>query len=166
MWRTGAGTVLVVLTLAGCGGDDEPSTAGSEPVTNAATAAPSPQETATGDAEGFCAEVEEIRERVENLETLPEVDDPESAAQAIEDSVDALRSVDPPDEIATDWKTVTDAFDSVVTDLRALDTSDPEVLVDQLEQLGARMEQQSAAIEEAGSRIDEYLAAECGISFD
>jgi hypothetical protein len=80
--------------------------------------------------------------------------------------VEALRSVEPPAEIAEEWSTVTEAFDDAVTSLRDLDTSDPEVLARQLEDLGDQMEQQSNAIEEAGTRIDQYLNDECGITFD
>ena len=160
--RTGAAAALMVVMLAGCeGGDDDPAAE-----TSAPTAVPTedtPTDAANGD---FCAEVEDIRSQLENVDSLPEMTDPAEAAQTIEESVDALRSVDPPAEIAEDWATVTDAFQSVVTGLRDLDVSDPEALAQQLEDLAGQMDQQSAAIDEAGTNIDQYLSEECGITFD
>jgi hypothetical protein len=160
--RTGAAAALMVVMLAGCGGgDDDPAAEPSAP-----TAVPT-EDTSTDAANGdFCAEVEDIRSQLENVDSLPEMTDPAEAAQTIEESVDALRSVDPPAEIAEDWATVTDAFQSVVTGLRDLDVSDPEALAQQLEDLVDQMEQQSAAIDEAGTNIDQYLSEECGITFD
>jgi hypothetical protein len=161
--RAGAAAALMVVMLAGCGGggDDDPAAETSAPT------AVSTEDTATDAASGdFCAEVEDIRSQLENLDGLPDMTDPAEAVQTLEESVDALRSVDPPAEIAEDWATVTDAFQSVVTGLRDLDVSDPEALTQQLEDLVDQMEQQSAAIDEAGTNIDQYLGEECGITFD
>jgi hypothetical protein len=166
--RAGAGIALIVIMLAGCGGDsDDPGASGTgdDAQTSAPTTVP-PEGTAT-DGDGFCAEVEGIRDRLENFDSLPDAADPEAAIETVietmENSVDALRSVDPPAEIAEDWSTLTEAFDDVVTDLRNLDTSDPGALPQQLEDLSNRMEQRSTAIEGAGTRIDAYLKDECGI---
>src|SRR5215207_242931 len=166
--RAGAGLALIVVMLAGCGGDgDDPGASASEPDAGASAptaVASDDTSTETADADEFCAEVEGIRHRLENLENLPDVADPDEAADTLQESVDALRSVDPPAEIAEDWSTVTDAFDGVVTGLRDLDPSDPEALAQQIEDLVDQMEQQSSAIDESGSRIDQYLSDECGIT--
>lgn len=161
--RAGAAAALMVVMLAGCGGggDDDPAAETSAPT------AVSTEDTSTDAASGdFCAEVEDIKSQLENLNSLPDMSDPAEAVQTLEEAVDALRSVDPPAEIAEDWATVTDAFQSVVTGLRDLDVSDPEALTRQLEDLVDQMEQQSAAIDEAGTNIDQYLSEECGITFD
>jgi hypothetical protein len=168
--RAGAAIALIVVMFAGCGGDgDDPGASATEPdaETSAPTAVPSEDTSTEAPAgDGFCAEVEGIRDRLENLEALPDVADPEAAVQNLEESVEALRSVDPPAEIAEDWSTVTEACDDVVTSLRNLDMNDPETLGQQLEDLADQMEQQSTAIDEAGTRIDQYLNDECGITFD
>lgn len=160
--RAGAAAALMVVMLAGCGGgDDDPAAE-----TSAPTAVPT-EDTSTDAANGdFCAEVEDIKSQLENLNSLPDMSDPAEAVQTLEEAVDALRSVDPPAEIAEDWATVTDAFQSVVTGLRDLDVSDSEALARQLEDLVDQMEQQSAAIDEAGTNIDQYVSEECGITFD
>jgi hypothetical protein len=162
--RAGAAATLMVVMLAGCaGGDDDTGASGAE---TSATAVPT-EDRSTDAANGdFCAKVEDIRSQLENLDGLPDMTDPAEAAQTIEESVDALRSVDPPAEIAEDWATVTDAFQSVVTGLRDLDIGDPEALAQQLEDLAGQMEEQSAAIDDAGTNIDQYLSEECGITFD
>lgn len=160
--RAGVGVMLAVVLLTGCGGDDEPGAAGSE-----ATPTLEPTEdTSTATAEDFCADIETVKDRLENLENIPDVADPQAAVDTLEESVDALRSVDPPAEIAEDWSTVVGAFEDITTSLRNLDTGDPAALAEQLEDLSAQMEKQSAAIEEAGTRIDQYLNDECGITID
>ena len=164
--RAGAAAALMVVMLAGCGGGDDDPSASASGAETSATAVPT-EDTSTDAATGdFCAEVEDIRSQLENLDGLPDMTDPAEAVQTIEESVDALRSVDPPAEIAEDWATVTDAFQSVVTGLRDLDVSDPEAVAQQLEDLVDQMEAQSAAIDEAGTNIDQYLSEECGITFD
>jgi hypothetical protein len=170
MRRIGAGTAVIVLMLAGCGdGGDDPGASATEADAQTSAPAVEPSEetpTEAADDDGFCAEVEGIRDRLENLDSLPDAADPDAAIETIEESADALRSVDPPAEIADDWSTLTEAFGGVATALRDLDTSDPEALAQQLEDLADEMEQQSTAIDEAGTRIDQYLSDECGITFD
>jgi hypothetical protein len=166
--RAGAGLALIVISLAGCGGDDEGSTAGSAATdTSAASPTAEPSEESpsadTGDDEGFCAEVEAAGDELENLGADADFTDVEDAANALRESRDTLQSVDPPAEIAEDWSTVISYFDTAVTGSENLDLSDPAELEQQLDDLTTLLEEGSTELEEAGTRIDAYLKDECGI---
>jgi hypothetical protein len=92
-------------------------------------------DSASGD--DFCAQARELDDTSEDID--------EAGA------VEALRQLDPPDEIADDWNTMVDLLD----DMANLDPSDPDVAADQLDQLE---EAQAAA-----DNVSAYLEDECGI---
>jgi hypothetical protein len=174
MWalrRAGVGLALIVVALAGCGGDDDGQTAGSAAAdTGAAAPTTEPSDdspaAATGDDEGFCAEVEAAGDELQSLGQGPDFTDVEDAANALRQSRDTLQSIEPPAEIADDWSTVISYFDAAVTSFEDLDFSDPVKLEQQLEELTTVLEQGSADLEKAGTRIDAYLKDECGIVLD
>jgi hypothetical protein len=173
MWglrRAGAGLAVIVVVLGGCGGggDDDPA-AGSDPaVTGESSAVPSaePSADATDDGGDFCSEIEAAGEELQEIAEGPDLTDPEAALGATEETLDTLRSIDPPAEIADDWNLVVSYIEAVGDGLRNLDATDPAAMVQQLEELGAELEQQFATFDEAGARIDEYLRDECGITVD
>jgi hypothetical protein len=170
--RAGLLLAMTVVLLAGCGGDDEAATGDDAAATNGSTSAPtvepSPEvATEAGDSE-FCAQIEEVDEAMSNLEAGPDLTDPEAALTAMDESLAAIRSVDPPAEIAEDWSTITSFFDSFTNGmsdaLAQLEAGgDPASVGQELENLMADLEAQSAAMEEAGSRIDAYVLDECGL---
>jgi hypothetical protein len=172
MWalrRAGIGLALIVVAMAGCGGD-EGQTAGSTAADAGAAPTTEPSDNsltaATGDDEKFCAEVEAAGEELQSFAHGPDFTDVDDAANALRQSRDTLQSIEPPAEIADEWSTVISYFDAAVTSFDDLDFSDPVKLEQQLEELTTLLEQGSADLEEAGTRIDAYLKDECGIVLD
>jgi hypothetical protein len=162
----GAGAALALsVVLAGCGGDDEDPGAGSEQ--GATTTAAEPERTTdTPDNDGFCADIEDVVEPMRDLADSPDITDPMAALAALTalgQSMTAIRSIDPPTEIADEWATVVSYVDTVESGLENLNADDPDELTRQLEDLGNRLEDQSAELEAAGMRISDYAEEECGI---
>jgi hypothetical protein len=176
MWglkRAGAGLALIVV-LGGCGGDgDDDPGAGSDPAntadsTAAPTAEPSPDASdgSGGSGGDFCSQIEAAGEELQKIAEGPDLTDPEAALGATEETLDTLRSIHPPDEIAEDWDLVVSYIEAVADGLRDLDATDPVAMIQQLEELGAELERQFAAFEGAGTGIDDYLRDECGVTVE
>ena len=147
--RAGAGLAVLVVVLGGCGGGDDDAGAGSDPaVTGDSSAVPSaePSADATDDGGDFCSEIEAAGEELQEIAEGPDLTDPEAALGATEETLDTLRSIDPPAEIADDWNLVVSYIEAVGDGLRNLDATDPAAMVQQLEELGAELEQQFAPI--------------------
>jgi hypothetical protein len=161
-----AGAVLVLaVVLTGCGGDDE------EPGANSGSAtAAEPEETTEAPAgDGFCSDIEAVVEPLRDVTEGPDLTDPLAALAALDtlsESMTAIRSIDPPTEIADEWATVVSYIDSVESGLENLDADNADDLVQQLEDLGHQLEDQSAELEAAGTRIRDYTEDECGIVLD
>jgi hypothetical protein len=92
-----------------------------------------------GDAASFCDEVED---------PFASLNDPNADPQ---ETVDALREVDPPSEIADDWDTLVDALDTIAS-------MDPEDAASE----DALATLTDPDIAEAGENINNYRAEECG----
>jgi hypothetical protein len=163
----GMGVVLAltVAVLSGCGGDDDNAGAGADPAaTGGNSAAPTePSEDSPTGVEAFCADIEAAGEALRDVTEDPEITDPQAALDTVQESLDVLRTVDPPDQIAADWATVESYLDAVATGLEGLDANDPAELVEQLEDLGNQLDDESAELEAAGARIEAYVNDECGV---
>ena len=171
-WLQRAGVVLAlsVSLLAGCGGGDDSDASGSDASPGEVGESPesgSPSEP-TGDetAESFCEEVQAAEDALTDATENLDVTDPDGAVAALDDAVEALRGVDAPAEIADDWEAIVSSAESMLDAIDELDLSDPESVAQQLEDLSAQLEEDAAALEEAGDRVDEYLSEECGITLD
>jgi hypothetical protein len=169
--RAGAGLALVVVVLGGCAGGDDPG-AGADPAVTGDSSGPTAEQSAdaTDDSGGndgdFCSEIAAAGEELQDISEDPDLTDPETALGATEETLETLRSIDPPAEIADDWNLVVSYIEAVADSLRDLDATDPAGMVQQLEELGAELEQQFADFDEAGTRIDQYLRDECGITVE
>src|SRR5690606_37612932 len=116
----GLAVPALALALAACGDDDE-SSASSEP---------------------FCDAARELEERFSNI-------DP-STPEEFEEAIAAINELDPPAEIADDWETMMNAFES----LTDIDLTDPN----------AFDESAFSDAEAASERVGEYMEEECGIT--
>ena len=117
------------LLVAGCGGDDDDSgtTAGG----------------GDGDTEDFCEQFLAYDEEFSENDEASE-----------EEVIDAIRSLDPPEEIRQDFDTLLDGLD----ELASIDTSDPEA--------AAGLQEQMAEYTRASQNIQQFVDRECGGSDD
>ena len=165
MWgprHAGVGLALIFVMLTGCGGDDDGQAVGSTAETAAATStAPSDDSPSagTGEYERFCAELETAGEKLQSLDHGGEPTDLEDVVNVLQETRDAMQSIDPPDDIGEDWTTLISYFDAAVKGSENLDFSDPTELEQQLEDLTKLMDDGSAKIDE----LDAKLKDKCGM---
>ena len=153
-----AGAAAVVL-LTACGGGDagEPAAASSAKPADKTVAQSSP----ASSAEQFCAEAAAVDEQVDTA--LTEVaDDPVALVQALTDTAGRVRAVEAPAEIAADWDALAGGLEQMAALFTALDLSDPNALATLEEQVG----QIEIRLAGAGTNVQDYLRAECGLEPD
>lgn len=91
----------------------------------------------------FCDEYKSLEER------FSDVDDPTS--EDFGEALEAFKDLDPPEEIADEWDTMVNALEGFAD----IDLSDPEAL--------ENADIDTEAVDEASTRIDNFLKDECGI---
>lgn len=137
-------SALLVATLllvgAGCGSDDDDGGGGSS---------------ASAD---FCDQLKSVQD---DLEAAGEQTDPANLSAAFVQGRDALQDVDPPAEIADDWKTMVDLFSQAAGLFDGVDVEDPESLTKIQDGL-AKLQEREADVEQATKNIDAYAEEECG----
>lgn len=160
--RAGVVLALGVLTLSGCGGDDDPSASDADsPATDATSPAPTAEASdGTPGSASFCAEVEAARDQLDSVVDGETLVDPSAALDVVDDALETMRSIDPPAEIAEDWEAVRSFSEEMISSLDEIDVTDPAAL----EELGRELEQNAEALEDAADRVDRYLEDECGIT--
>jgi hypothetical protein len=123
MRRLVAGVAVVgLLAAAGCGGDDDDSTS-SESI------------------EEFCDGFNEVNEQFSNID----VTDPGE----LENALDMLRDLDPPEEIADEYQTVLDGFQR----LSEIDITDQDEV--------AEVQEDLPDAEEAFNTVGQFVEDEC-----
>jgi Asp-tRNA(Asn)/Glu-tRNA(Gln) amidotransferase C subunit len=123
MRRLVAGVAVVgLLMAAGCGGDDDDSTS-SESI------------------EQFCDGFNEVNERFSSID----VTDP----GALDNALDMLRDLDPPEEIADEYQTVLDGFQK----LSEIDITDQNEV--------AEVQEDLPDAEEAFNTVGQFVEDEC-----
>jgi hypothetical protein len=115
-----AAVPALLLTAAACGDDDD----------------------SAGGGASFCDAANDMNDRFDTI------DDPTS--DEFGEALDAIRSLDPPAEIAEDWETMVGAFEN----LSDVDLEDPEAL--------ANLD--IGELEAASERVSTYMEEECGIT--
>jgi hypothetical protein len=123
MRRFVAGVAVVgLLMAAGCGGDDDDSTS-SEAI------------------EEFCDGFNEVNEEFSNIDVTD--------SSALEDALDMLRDLDPPEEIADEYDTVLEGFEK----LSNIDLTDQDAV--------AEVQEDLPEAEEAFNTVGEFVEDEC-----
>jgi hypothetical protein len=123
MRRFVAGVAVVgLLMAAGCGGDDDDSTS-SEAI------------------EEFCDGFNEVNEQFSNIDVTD--------SSALEDALDMLRDLDPPEEIADEYETVLEGFEK----LSEIDLTDQDAV--------AQVQEDLPEAEEAFNTVGEFVEDEC-----
>jgi hypothetical protein len=122
MRRLVAGVAVAVLLMAaGCGGDDD--------------------STSSESIEEFCDGFNDVNERFSDID----VTDPD----ALENALDMLRELDPPEEIADEYQTVLDGFQR----LSEIDITDQDEV--------AEVQEDLPDAEEAFNTVGQFVEDEC-----
>ena len=120
-----AAVPALVFAMAACGGDDDESGSGGG-----------------GDSSSFCEEARALDEAASNADA--------EDLDAMGDAIAAMRSLDPPAEIAEDWELMFESFEQV-----------SDLSVEDMENLD---EDAFAEAEAASDRVTAYMEEECGIT--
>ncbi|MGY1727970.1 hypothetical protein ACI79J_13460 [Geodermatophilus sp. SYSU D01062] len=148
--RAGVAAVLGVVLLASCSGDDGGSGDGGSAADTPATSSPA-EDTAAG--EDFCARAADLDQRVEDA--LAEVEGDASLPEVFRQLGDEMRDVDPPEEVAADWETMTAGLDRMADAVADLDLTDGDSV--------AALEEAGSGLDTASENVEAYLRDECGI---
>ncbi len=145
-----------VLLLAACGGGgDDGDAASSSTSAASSSAAESSSEAPAADSE-FCTEASEINERIST--SLSESDSA-SLSGNLQTISDEISAVEPPDEIADDWNSLSDALGQAADALEGVDLNNP----DEAAQAQAELTELQEQLGDAGTNVETYLRDECGI---
>lgn len=111
---------------------------------------------ACGDDEGsaatesFCEEYTQLEEELSGTD----YEDP----AAVGDAFDRIAELDPPDEIAEEFRAVIALNQEIYSASDGADLSDPEAASELQEQFSER----AAELEEESQKVDDFLTEECG----
>ena len=118
-----------LLVAAGCGGDD-----GGD--------GDSAEGGGGGSTEDFCAGFNDINEQFADI-------DPAANPEALDEAVDLLRDLDPPEDVADDYATGLEGFEA----LADIDVNDPDAVAD--------LQEEFSGTEDAFTAVSEFVEREC-----
>ena len=101
--------------------------------------------------ESFCEEYRALEDDLADVD----IDDPEAASEAF----DRLAGLDPPDEIADEFRAVVELIQEIYSASADVDLSDPEAAAQLQEQFSDR----AAELEEESQAVEGFLSEECGV---
>ncbi|RXR25026.1 hypothetical protein EQW78_06085 [Oerskovia turbata] len=131
--------------------------------TDAASAADADAAAAEGDPAvdtSFCAETEAAWAAANTAQVSMSVDHPRTLVTGFENARVALTSVEPPADVAADWKTVTSYVSTAAKALAKADSDAPKEIVKALDDAGKDLD--TDAMTAASARVTAYLDTTCG----
>ena len=181
---TTALAVVALLALGACSGGGDADSAESSPktaatesstaedsaavdaATDAASAADADAEAAAAGGEAdpavdtsFCAETEAAWAAANTAQVSMSVEHPRTLVTGFENARVALTSVEPPAEVAADWKTVTSYVTTAAEALSKADIDSAKSIVGALDDAGKDLD--TDAMTAASGRVTAYLDATC-----
>jgi ABC-type phosphate transport system substrate-binding protein len=150
---TGPALAAVVL-LAGCGGNSTSASSSTTASTSSAAASSAP-----------LAQTPFCQQATATLSTLaPAVtgggSDPTKVAPLLQKAAQQVRAIQPPPEIATDWKTLADSLDQFAASSTGVNPNDPAAA----SAFAQRMSTVIASLSTAAGHVEAYLSTKCGIT--
>ncbi|MEX5719118.1 hypothetical protein [Geodermatophilus maliterrae] len=144
-----AGGAAVVLLAACGGGDPEADSAATTPAAGQSEEGTAP----TDDVADFCAQADDVDERVDSALSDLEGDDP-SVADAFRQIATELRGIEAPEAITADWEAMAAGLDRMATAFGDVDATD----------LGSieALDRAEGDLTTASAHVDDYLSDECG----
>jgi hypothetical protein len=149
----GVSVTAAVLLLTACGGDSDSEDSAAETTAASTSAAETSSEAPAGGSE-FCTEAQESLTNIGN--SLSGTEDPAEAEAQFQQAAQAIRDIEPPDEIADDWAALADGLEQLAgTVAGATSNNDPEA--------AQQITQQLQELQASATSIATYLQQECGI---
>lgn len=171
---TTALTVAALLVLGACSGGDDADSSAPLPKTASNEAAPDSAEVdAAADAEAapvtgevdpavdtsFCDATEAAWAAANTAQVSMSVDHPRTLVTGFENARVALTSVEPPADIAAEWKTVTSYVSTAAKALAKADSDSPKAIVKALDDAGKDLDTDKMTA--ASAKVTEYLGTTC-----
>jgi len=151
--RSGLSVVAAAVLLSACGGSGNDTSASSS--SSARSSASGTSATATGSE--FCRQAAGVESTV--TAALGNQSDPASIPKALQAAAAQIRSIHPPNEIASDWTALADGVEQIATAFENVDLSNPSALAS-FEQRATQLENQLST---ASTNVQNYLADKCGL---
>jgi hypothetical protein len=149
----GAATVAVLTACGGSGGSNTASSGSAARTTTATTS------TATVAGGTFCAQARSFAAQLGSaVGSLAQQG--ADAGSVLQQVVSRLQTIEPPAEIAADWRTALGDLRQMSREIASTNLSDRQAVA-QLQQKLAPLEQ---SLETSGQRVDQYLRTRCGIA--
>jgi hypothetical protein len=156
--------VVAALLLAGCGGGTAKTAASSTtPAASSSTATSSSSSAQAANAPladtPFCQQLTKSMAELAPSFTGG-ASNPAALGDAVKKEAALVRSIQPPAEIAADWKTLSAALDAIASSYSGLDPHNPASASTFLAQNQAQL----TALEGAAVHLETYLSTKCGIT--
>jgi hypothetical protein len=153
----GVSATAAVLLLSACGGGSDEEAA-SETTASSSSSAPAETTSAAPEADSeFCTQAAGIDDRIGS--SFTEASDPQTLTENLQTAAREIRTIEPPDEIATDWASLADGLDSAAGALDGVDLTDPEAAA----RVQADLQELQGQLETSGANVEAYLSEQCGI---
>jgi hypothetical protein len=155
--RGGLTVAAALVLLTACGGGSGGTSASSS--SSSAASSSSSGNTAAPQADSkFCTQASALTQALDKAFN-DQTTDPRAVAQQFQQTADALRTLDPPPEIATDWENVAKGIEQLGTIYSQFDPGNPASASTFAQQSQQLQTQFAASIAKVGS----YLQTQCGI---
>jgi hypothetical protein len=154
VYRTGLSAAAALVLLTACGGsgnDGKESSASGETTTSAS------ETTAAAADSDFCTAAAGVQERVGA--TFSGTSDPNSLPDVLQAAATEIRAIEPPAEIASDWKNFADGIDQIAAAAQ-VDFTD-QAAVASFQQQAAALQQQFGT---SFTNVENYLSEQCGLT--
>ena len=154
--RSGLAAAAAVVLLTACGGSKD-DTASSETTESTTSSSSESESSAPGADSEFCTEAAAIQERV--IESFSGTDEQSDLGAIFQQAAEEVQAIDPPAELADDWTAFAEGLQEFA-DISQIDFNDPQAATE-WQAKAAEVQTRYAA---AFTRVETYLATECGIT--
>src|SRR4051794_7987787 len=155
--RAGLTAAAAFVLLTACGGSSGNSNDAASTSTSETTTSSAENSAPKADSE-FCTQAQALTSALENAFTGNEVD-PTAVAQQFQQTADAIRSLDPPAEIADDWEKIAAGLETISQVYANYKPGDPASQSSLAQAAG----QLQTDLGPAGAHVSTYLTEQCGI---
>ena len=152
-YRTGLSVAAALVLLTGCSGSGDGNSAASSTTASSSAA----ETTAAAAGSQFCTQAASLAAKLGSV--VADQSDPGAAQQGLQAALAAIRAIDPPAEIASDWSALADGVEQLATASAGVDFNDPAAVAT-FQQTATQLETQLSS---ASTGVEKYLSEKCGL---